>query len=135
MDDGPSSTDHGATARGGTTPTRARAPYRKADVVREAILDATIALLSERPMHDVSIRDIAARADVQHSLVLRHFGTKDALVAEAVRTVTRAYAAVVDATDDGAAGYLDASRHIEGRPHAASTPTRPPANPEWSYHR
>jgi AcrR family transcriptional regulator len=98
--------------------------------VRQDILDATIALLSERPLHDVSVRDIATRAGVQHSLVTRHFGSKDALIAHAVATVASEYAGAVAATDDDAAGYLNALRHLEGRPFTAFVLTVPSSGRE-----
>ncbi len=46
-----------------------------------AILDSAAQLFSERGPAAASIRDIAARARVNHGLVFRHFGTKEHLVA------------------------------------------------------
>ena len=40
------------------------------------MLTATSALVAERGPDGFSVRDIAARADVNHALVHRHFGTK-----------------------------------------------------------
>ena len=45
-----------------------------------ALIDAAIALLAERGPAAVSVRDIATRAGVNHGLVHRHFGSKQALV-------------------------------------------------------
>src|SRR3954453_6082672 len=46
------------------------------DEVRSAVLTATSALVAERGPDGFSVRDIAARAGVNHALVHRHFGTK-----------------------------------------------------------
>lgn len=48
--------------------------------VAAAILAAAADLFAERGPAASSIRDIAARAKVNHGLVFRHFGTKDRLV-------------------------------------------------------
>lgn len=44
-----------------------------------AILDAATGLFAEKGVAAVSIRDIAAKADVNHGLIYRHFGTKENL--------------------------------------------------------
>src|SRR5271157_4185899 len=51
------------------------------DEVIAAILDSAGQLFAERGPAAASIRDIAARARVNHGLVFRHFGTKEQLVA------------------------------------------------------
>jgi AcrR family transcriptional regulator len=48
--------------------------------VAAAILTAAADLFAERGPAATSIRDIAARSQVNHGLVFRHFGTKDQLV-------------------------------------------------------
>ena len=48
--------------------------------VAAAILEAATSLFAERGPAATSIRDIAARSNVNHGLVFRHFGTKDQLV-------------------------------------------------------
>ena len=47
-----------------------------ASEIRSAVLTATSALVAERGPDGFSVRDIAARAGVNHALVHRHFGTK-----------------------------------------------------------
>ncbi|MDQ4051914.1 MAG: TetR/AcrR family transcriptional regulator [Actinomycetota bacterium] len=44
--------------------------------VRSAVLSATSDLVAERGPDGFSVRDIAARAGINHALVHRHFGTK-----------------------------------------------------------
>ncbi len=51
------------------------------DEVVAAILDSAAEMFAERGPAAASIRDIAARAHVNHGLVFRHFGTKEQLVA------------------------------------------------------
>ena len=58
-----------------TLPTR---PKGKENVMN-AILDAATAMFAEKGVAGVSIRDIAAKANVNHGLVHRHFGSKENL--------------------------------------------------------
>lgn len=50
------------------------------DEVRRAVLDAAGTLFAERGVDAVSLRDIAAAADVQLVLISRYVGTRDELV-------------------------------------------------------
>ncbi|ORA12501.1 TetR/AcrR family transcriptional regulator [Mycobacterium arosiense] len=58
---------------------RRKAPTGRAEVAA-AILEAATDLFAERGPAATSIRDIAARSNVNHGLVFRHFGTKEQLV-------------------------------------------------------
>ncbi|OCB21001.1 TetR family transcriptional regulator [Mycobacterium malmoense] len=58
---------------------RGNMPTGRAEVAA-AILEAATDLFAERGPAATSIRDIAARSNVNHGLVFRHFGTKDKLV-------------------------------------------------------
>ncbi|MEO6605410.1 MAG: TetR/AcrR family transcriptional regulator [Aeromicrobium sp.] len=49
---------------------------RGRDEIRSAVLTATSGLVAERGPDGFSVRDIAARAGINHALVHRHFGTK-----------------------------------------------------------
>ncbi len=51
------------------------------DEVVAAILESAAELFAERGPAATSIRDVAARARVNHGLVFRHFGNKEQLVA------------------------------------------------------
>ncbi len=69
-----------------------RPPGNTNDVkaTREAILDASLTLFAERGFEGASMRDIAARVGVDHSLLRYHFGDKSALWRQAVmRMITR----------------------------------------------
>ncbi|MGH3677482.1 MAG: TetR/AcrR family transcriptional regulator [Mycobacterium sp.] len=67
------------TARASTGSRRADAPLGRAEVVA-AVLESAADLFSECGPAATSIRDIAARSHVNHGLIHRHFGSKDALV-------------------------------------------------------
>ncbi|MGH3970828.1 MAG: TetR/AcrR family transcriptional regulator [Mycobacterium sp.] len=63
-----------------TTPrSRSHLPVGREEV-SAAILAAAAGLFAERGPAATSIRDIAARSNVNHGLVFRHFGTKEQLV-------------------------------------------------------
>lgn len=61
-------------------PTTASAPRR----ARDALLDAAIELFAARGPASVSVREIGRRAGVNQGLIYRHFGSKSALLAEAI---------------------------------------------------
>lgn len=58
---------------------RGKGPTGRAEVAA-AILEAATDLFAERGPAATSIRDIAARSNVNHGLVFRHFGAKEQLV-------------------------------------------------------
>ena len=87
-------------------PVATRGPYRKGEVVREEILQAAESLLAERMPGEVSVRDVAERAGVQHSVVHRHFETKDRLLAEVVKRTITSYAESIAGCDDPAGGFV-----------------------------
>jgi len=57
------------------------------DAVRAALINAAADLFAERGTAAVSVREIAARAGVNHGLVHRHFGTKERLIREVMRAL------------------------------------------------
>ncbi|MCV7439406.1 TetR/AcrR family transcriptional regulator [Mycobacterium seoulense] len=63
----------------GSASGRANMPTGRAEVAA-AVLEAATELFAERGPAATSIRDIAARSNVNHGLVFRHFGTKENLV-------------------------------------------------------
>jgi AcrR family transcriptional regulator len=95
-----------------------RGPYRKGEVVREEILQAADELLAERMPAEVTVRDVAERAGVQHSVVHRHFATKDRLLAEVVQRTSARYAEAVAEGDDPARGFIAGMVHMSD--HRAS---------------
>ena len=56
---------------------------RSTEQTRQRILTATIDLHLERPAASIALDDIAARAEVSVQTILRHFGSREGLVAAA----------------------------------------------------
>ena len=94
-------------ARRTAAPSGRTPPAQGRDAVRAALLDAAAALFSARGPASVSVRDIAAQAGVNHGLVHRHFGSKQALVAGVLERGAREIAALV-AGSEWKAGALGA---------------------------
>jgi len=59
-------------------------PRRSREEVSRALVEAAAALFAERASGHVTVRDIAARADVNPALVHRYFGTKQNLMGAAL---------------------------------------------------
>jgi AcrR family transcriptional regulator len=89
-----------------------RAPYRKRDEVREQILRAAEDLFATRSPSDVTLREIAEHGGFQHSLVHRHFATKDNLIEAVVQRTIEDYAAVVGDATDPADGFVRGMTHM-----------------------
>jgi TetR/AcrR family transcriptional regulator, repressor for neighboring sulfatase len=64
------------------------------DEIRTAVIEAARTLVAERGPDGFSVRDVAARAEVNHALVHRHFGTKADVLEE---VLAQESAGVVDA--------------------------------------
>lgn len=67
------------------------------DEVIAAILDSAGQLFADRGPAGASIRDIAARARVNHGLVFRHFGSKERLVSAVLDHLAAHLAKLMDA--------------------------------------
>jgi AcrR family transcriptional regulator len=79
-----------ATRKSAAVSPAERAPHGR-DEVMSAVLEAAAELFAERSPAQVSVREIAARAGVNHALVHRHFGTKSALLTAVIREAAQAY--------------------------------------------
>lgn len=55
---------------------------------KEALLAATVAVVAERGLHGLTFRAVSEVAQVNNTLISHHFGTKDALLHEAVAWAT-----------------------------------------------
>jgi AcrR family transcriptional regulator len=66
------------------------------------VVESAADLFAERGPAATSIRDIAARSKVNHGLIHRHFGTKDALVAAVLDHLGQHLAALLAQGADGA---------------------------------
>lgn len=88
---------------------------------REAMRTALLALLEEKPLDQISIRDIAARAGISYVTFFRHHPTKEALLhaiaAEQVRQLSELMLPALEASDNRTASinlckYVDAHRKL-----------------------
>jgi len=103
-----------------TKPTRARKPApppppRGAEEIKEALVAAVVRLLDRKAAADISLKEVAAEARVNHGLIHRHFGSKEALVREAV---VRANARIREGHPDVGALSWSTALHRE-RPELA----------------
>ena len=71
-----------------------------ADEARQRLVEAATALFRERPLQEVSVRDIAAAAGVNHGLVHRYFGGRDGLLQAVLAHIFRATARAIEASMD-----------------------------------
>lgn len=71
---------------------------------REALLAATVQVVAERGLHGLTLRAVAEVAGVNNTLISHHFGTKDALLHEAVAWAT---ARAIRLSDLSAAETID----------------------------
>ncbi|MCA9519961.1 MAG: TetR/AcrR family transcriptional regulator [Myxococcales bacterium] len=60
----------------------------RGEEIREALVDALLERLAERSIASISVREIAAAASLNHGLVHRHFGSKEALVRAAIAQIS-----------------------------------------------
>ena len=104
-------------AKGAAPPARRN---RSTEEVRAQILEAAAHLFAQQAPPTVTLRQIAARADVQHSLIIRHFGSKAGLVRAVVDRTAGAYAESVLRGDDAADGFVQAMRHLLENPVASA---------------
>lgn len=74
------------------------------EAARQAILDAAERLFSERGYYGVTMREIAAEAELKLNMLTYHFGTKDELFA---RTIKRRAPEYVSATEAALGAALD----------------------------
>jgi AcrR family transcriptional regulator len=58
-------------------------PMKKSDRTREAILAAAEQLFAQRGYERTTVRDVAERAHIDPAMVIRYFGSKDGLFAQA----------------------------------------------------
>ena len=62
---------------------------------REALRQAMIDLAAERPLDEITVRAIAARAGVGYATFFRHYADKEALLADVADVLTTAFLAQV----------------------------------------
>jgi len=87
-----------------------RRPRRSREEVCQALVMAAAALFGERASGHVTVRDIAARADVNPALVHRYFGTKQRLMRAAMEKSQRTITTEIDEMADVLQGAGDVFR-------------------------
>jgi TetR/AcrR family transcriptional regulator, repressor for neighboring sulfatase len=93
-------------------------PIGKDEVVA-AVLEAASELFAERGPAATSIREVAARAGVNHGLLHRHFGSKSQLLAATLQHLADSAAAL---RESGAPlEQLEAAREVQARVMVRST--------------
>ena len=88
---------------------RLRRPRRSREEVSQALIDAAAALLAERSYAHLTVRGIAARADVNPAFVHRYFGSKRRLLHAAMEQAQQHVIARIDKMPDVIAGGLPSS--------------------------
>lgn len=86
-------------------------PRGREEVV-DAILVAAADLFAERGPTATSIRDVAARAGVNHGLVYRHFGTKDQLVGAVLTWLGSHFTALIASSPEPSVAQGAIDRHL-----------------------
>jgi AcrR family transcriptional regulator len=66
----------------------------------QRLFEAVRDLLAEKPATDLTVREIAARAGVQHTLIRRHFGSRRTLLTLVVAETLSQFATAVEAAPD-----------------------------------
>ena len=79
--------------RGGARDDRPHRRQRSSEEVSRALINAAAKLFAERPSSLLTVREIAARADVDPALAHRYFGSKQNLMRAAIAKSQRAIAA------------------------------------------
>lgn len=82
----------------------------------EAILNAAEELLASEGIEQVTLRQIADRAGVQHGLITRHFGTKQELLREVIERGVRNALAELKAHPGALEGTVAILRYFEQHP-------------------
>lgn len=96
-----------------TTPPKAKKSKRRSPITREEgerrLADAALQLIKTRPFSEVSVREIAELADVNHGFVHTWFGSKNDLLARVVQNLLRDISEEAEKTPagQGAIGLFD----------------------------
>jgi AcrR family transcriptional regulator len=85
--------------------TKQRRPTGR-DAVMAAVQDAAVELLAEHGPREVTVRQVAERARVNHALIHRHFGTKDGLIRAVVGEESRRIGAAAAALEHADAAAM-----------------------------
>ncbi len=84
------------------------------EAVRAAVIKAAAELFSANGVEAVSVRDIAARANVNYGLIHRHFGTKENLLREVHNTLLERLRTAVGSVSFDRDWFTEAFKTIQG---------------------
>jgi TetR/AcrR family transcriptional regulator, repressor for neighboring sulfatase len=79
---------------------RPRRPRRSREQVSQALVDAAAAILADHASGRITVREIAAAADVNPTFVHRYFGSKDNLMRAAIERANRRVVARIEEMPD-----------------------------------
>ncbi|MGB6057539.1 MAG: TetR/AcrR family transcriptional regulator [Microthrixaceae bacterium] len=79
---------------------------------RQRLLDAAVELALETGGPDFTVRQVAARAGLNHGLVHRYFGTKDALTSAVIRSIGSDLASELSGSPERVAFVSDRRIHV-----------------------
>lgn len=96
-----------------------RSSPRGRDAVKAALVRAATDLFAARGPGGVSVRDVAAKAGVNHGLVHRHFGSKEELLAQVLEQLRAGLQAELPANADGDVALLARDLLAVSRRHGA----------------
>jgi len=74
---------------------------------KETILKATLELIKEEGLENVTLRKITAKANVNLALVNYYFGSKDYLISEALKTMLGTFGDAMEVLDDESLAPID----------------------------
>jgi AcrR family transcriptional regulator len=89
------------------TDTKDRSDSRERSETRARLIEVTARLFAEAGYHGTTTRRIAQEADLNEVTVFRHFGSKDALIREALRVVARERRPMLDVAAPDALAELN----------------------------
>ncbi|MBP2293338.1 TetR/AcrR family transcriptional regulator [Azospirillum rugosum] len=86
------------------------------DATTAALLDAADTLFGEKGPSAVTVREISARANVNHALLHRHFGTKEALLDAIIDKHMNASKAVIEEAAEPDLAIRNLLRYLVSQP-------------------
>jgi len=77
---------------------------------KQKLLEAAISFLTERGVSELSLRELAVALGTSHRMLIYHFGSKEGLLVEVVRTIEQRERAALAQLLDSEHSLIDAAR-------------------------